>query len=167
MPDVNVQHALRLPPVPALSAVKEVLHEIAADQGIWRDFPLHVDLRDVGLPDLGYIAVPVQLELGQARDDMPNALPVHLRAKRNPDAFPVFEGRIGVDGSGPSSSTMWLAGTYRTPRNPMAAFIDAAMMGKVADLTLRNFVDDIADAAQREGERSEIAAVRYRLLDRP
>jgi len=166
MPDVNVQHALRLPPVPALSAVKDLLHEIAADQGIWRDFPLHADLRDLGLPDLGYIAVPVRLELGPPRDEMPNALPVRIQAKRNPDAFPIFDGRIGVDGSGPSSSTMWLAGTYETPRNRVAAFVDAAMLGKVADLTLRNFVDDLAEAAQREGERSEIAAVRYRLFDR-
>jgi hypothetical protein len=166
MPEVNVQHVMRLPPVPALSAVKEVLAGIASDDGAWRDFPLHVDLRDIGLPDLGYIAVPVRVKVGEPRDDVPNALPVHIEAKRNPEAFPVFEGNVGVDGSGPSSSTMWLAGTYETPHNPVAAFIDAALMGKVADLTLRNFVADLADAAQREGERSEIAAVHYRLFDR-
>lgn len=166
MAEVNVQHEVRLPPAPALSAVKEVLHEIATGSGGWHDFPLHVDLRDLGLPDLGYIAVPVSIRVGEPRDDVPNALPLHIEAKRNSGAFPVFDGRIGVDGSGPSLSTMWLAGTYEDPRDGIVPFIDAAMIGKVAELTLRNFIDDIAEGAQREGERSEIAAVRYRLFDR-
>lgn len=166
MAEVNVQHAMRLPPAPALAAVKEVLHEIAAGSGPWHDFPLHVDLRDLGLPDLGYIAVPISIRIGEPREDVPNAVPLHIEAKRNSEAFPVFDGQIGVDGSGPSLSTMWLAGTYEDPRDRIVAFIDAQMIGKVAELTLRNFVEDVAEGAQREGELSEIAAVRYRLFDR-
>jgi len=166
MAEVNVQHAMHLPPAPALSAVRDVLQSIASDTGRWQDFPLHIDLRELGVPDLGYIGVPIHLEVGEPRDDVPNAIPVRIQAKRNPDAFPVFDGKVGVDGSGPSSSTMWLAGSYDSPRNRVAAFIDSTLMGKIAERTLHNFVDDLAAAADREGERSELAAVRYRLFDR-
>lgn len=165
MPEVNVQRALRLPPAPAFTAVREILEDIASGAGPWHDFALHIDLRDMGLPDLGYIAVPVRLETAPAREGTPTAVPVSVHAKRNPEAFPVFEGSVGAEGTGPSSSTLWLAGTYTAPMHELGTLLDATLVASVARRALQNFVDDLGEAAERKGERTEIERARYRIMD--
>lgn len=166
MPDINVQEAINLPPAPAFAAVREIVDAISAGRGKWQEFALHIDLRDLNMPDVGYLAVPVRLTSEAVRDSNPTAIPIRIEAKKLPDAFPAFTGEIGIDGTGPSSSTVWLGGTYELPTNPVSTFIGRPMVDRVAEQTLRNFVSDIAGAVQRKGEHDEIAAVRYRLLDR-
>ena len=165
MPEVNVQRALHLPPAPAFTAVREILQDIASGTGFWHDFALHIDLHDLGLPDLGYVAVPIRLEIAPAREATPTAVPLTIHAKRNPQAFPVFEGSMGAEGSGPSSSTLWLAGTYTAPMHELGTLLDATLVARVAQRALQSFVDDIGESAERKGERSEIERARYRIMD--
>lgn len=165
MPEVNVQRALHLPPAPAFTALSEILQDIASGTGARHDFALHIDLRDMGLPDLGYIAVPIRLETGSPRDATPTAIPVTVHAKRNPEAFPVFDGSIGAEGTGPSSSTLWLAGSYTAPMHELGTLLDATLVARVARRALQNFVEDLGEAAERKGERSEIERARYRIMD--
>lgn len=165
MSEVNVQQPLHLPPAPAIVAVREILDAIHNERESWNDFALHVDLRDLGLPDLGYVAVPISLETGQPRADTPSTIPVTVRAKRNAAAFPVFDGSIGIEGTGPSSSTLWLAGTYTAPLKGFGSILDASLFPNVARRALTNFLETIARSAQRLGEKREIDAVRHRRMD--
>jgi hypothetical protein len=164
MPDINVQESINLPPGPAFSAVREIIDEIAGDRGRMRNFALHIDLRDLSMPDVGYVAIPVRLKADAVRDANPTAIPVRIEAKKLPDTFPTFTGEVGIDGTGPSSSTLWLAGSYHLPSDDLSAFITRPMIERIAETTLRNFVDDLSHAVQRKGEHDEIEAVRYRLM---
>lgn len=141
------------------------MQDIVSETGPWHDFALHIDLRDMGLPDLGYIAVPIRLEIAPPREATPTAVPLNIHAKRNPEAFPVFEGSMGAEGTGPSASTLWLAGSYTAPMHELGTLLDATLVARVAQRALQNFVDDLGEAAERRGERSEIERARYRIMD--
>lgn len=158
MPHVEVQQSVSLPVVTVWTALREVLNE--------DKFVLRVDLGDIRLPDVGYVAVPVHVELGSERIETPRSLPLVIQALKSADAFPTFDGAIALESNGPSSSTMSLGGTYEPPMRRVGAFLDTTILSHLAERALGNFLRDIAQTVQKRGEQAEIQAVRHRIIDR-
>lgn len=156
MPDINVAHSLPLPPVTASTVMLQALDAIKT---------LRVELRDLGLPDVGYVAVPVVVESGAPKPEARGPCPLTIRAERHADAFPVFHGEIGTDPAGPSSSTLWIGGSYTPPLAHAGALIDAALLSRVAQHALENFLAELADEVTRRGRAHEINDVRAHRMD--
>jgi hypothetical protein len=163
--DVRLQRNLKIPPVPAYDAVTAVLRGVAAQEGSWRGFALHISLGDLHLADFGYVAVPIQLTLGKPHAES-QAIDLSVRAAHHPASFPTFNGSMGVDAEGPSDSILWLGGNYDVPLNVFGKFLDAALAAGAARRTLENFVTDIAAACEALVEKREAQYVRYRMFER-
>lgn len=157
MPQLAYERAVDFAQDVLRNAITEVLRGIASAQGPWREFVLHVSLSDAGLPDVGYIAVPIRLQCAPAMTDSAQfQMTLTIEAAKNPGSFPVFNGRCGVDALTPSRSNVWLAGGYTVPMRSFGMFFDATLLHGVAERSLRNFLDDVVaacDARINERER--------------
>jgi len=165
VPKVNLQKPLNVPAVPARQAASEILHKIEAGEPEGADFSPHLSLGAVGLPDVGYIVIPVRLAISGEEQEPRHQIRFTMLARRNPEAFPVFNGALGVDSSGPSSSEVWLGGTYEVPLHALGAFFDKLMAPNVANKALDNLLVDLAEAIAARVERREISLARYRMFD--
>jgi len=63
--------------------------------------------------------------------------------------FPVLDADITVTPDGERATTLRLAGVYRPPLGQVGAGIDQAVLHRVAEATIRSFVDALADAITR------------------
>jgi hypothetical protein len=160
--DVRLQRNLKVPPVPAREALDSVLSSIAAQQGAWRGFALHVALGDLHLPDVGYLAVPIRFTAG-SRDPETNAIPIAFEAIEHTSSFPHFTGSAGIDATGPTGSILFLAGGYDVPMQIFGKLIDRTIASGVAQRTLENLTDDLAAAVHAAVDKREAEYVRYRL----
>jgi hypothetical protein len=165
MSDVRLQRMLNIPPVPAFAALREALSGIAAGDSQWRDFVLHVGLKEVHLPDVGYLAIPIHLTVGQATAGI-HEIALTFRAARHPESFPTFNGSAGIDTTGPSGSILWVAGAYDVPLHLFGKLIDATIASGVAQRTLENLADDLAAAVFAMVEKREAEYMRYSLYRR-
>jgi hypothetical protein len=164
MAKVEMDRELRVPVVPARAAASDILREIAMEKGKWGDFALYTKLSTLGLPDVGYIAIPVIVDSITENLEPRHEIHFKIRARRSKEAFPTFDGAIGIDGSGPSNAQMWLAGTYDVPMQGLGAVLDQTLASGVAEQSLRNMLNELADAIQAKVERRQIDDVRYRLI---
>jgi hypothetical protein len=164
MAKVEMERPLSVPVVPARAAASDILREISMERGKWGDFALYVKLSALGLPDVGYVAIPVIVSDITESLEPRHEIHFKLSARRSKEAFPSFDGGIGIDGNGPSSSIMWLAGTYDVPMQGLGAVLDKMFARGVADQSLHNMLNELADAIQAKVEKRELADVRYRLI---
>jgi hypothetical protein len=161
--DVRWQRNLKIPAGAAYGALREILRAIAAQEGNWRGFALHVSLGDLNLADFGYVAVPVCIVVGKELQDA-HAVDLTLTAVNQPSSFPTFKGSLGVDAMGTSGSILWLGGGYDVPLHVFGKLLDATLAAGVAKRTLENFIDDIAAACTAFVERREAEYVRFRMF---
>jgi len=164
MPKVDLQRTLNVPAVPARDAAAAILHDIEAGAREWQDFALHVNLGALGLPDVGYVAIPVRLEIAGEEAEPRHRIRFAVHARRSPESFPVFDGALGIDSSGPSGAQMWLGGNYDVPMHGLGAFFDKLVANKVAEKTLENMLVDLTEAIAARVERRELAQARYRMF---
>ncbi len=164
MPKVDLQKPLNAPAVPAREAAAEILRNIEAGAREWAGFSLHLNLGALGLPDVGYVAIPVRLAVSGEELEPRHQIKFTIHARRSPDAFPVFGGALGVDSSGPSSSQVWLGGTYELPMHGLGAFFDKIVARNSAEKTLENMLVDLTEAIAARIERRELAQARYRMF---
>lgn len=164
MPSFELQRPLPVPAVPAREAAGGILRDIEAGAREWQDFALHLNLGELGLPDVGYIAVPVRLKVAGEETEPRHQIKFSIHARKSPDAFPVFEGAIGVDSSGASNSEIWMGGKYELPMSGIGAFFDKVIAGNAAAKTLENMLVDLAEAVAARAERRELAQARYRMF---
>jgi hypothetical protein len=164
MPKVDLQRPLTVPTVPARSAASSIMHEIAEEKGEWADFSLYIKLAAIGLPDVGYVAIPVKIDTLSETTEPRHAITFRLRARRSPDAFPTFEGSLGIDGTGPSNSLLWMAGEYAVPLGGFGAVFNTTVAHGTAEQSLWNMLVELGDAIQARVERREMDVARYRLI---
>jgi hypothetical protein len=145
----------------SLGTLGEILSAIAQRKGAWSGFFFHVNLGDVGLLDVGYVAIPIELTLGTHTPGI-NEYPVTIHAASHPKAFPALKGYIGTDMAAGNASILWLGGTYDVPMGGLGALIDAGPAHGVAQRCLQNFVDDLAEALRARVEQREAELVRYK-----
>lgn len=164
MPRVELQRSLNVPVVPARSAASFIVHAIEEERNGWEDFALYLDFGSMGLPDVGYVAIPVTIDNVKETLEPRHEISFTMRARRSPQAFPVFNGGIGVDGNGPSNSELWLAGEYELPLQSLGSFIDQTFARGAAEKTLKNMLRELADAVEARVAQREHAQARYRLV---
>lgn len=164
MPRLELQRPLSVPAVPARSAASSIMHAIQDGRDGWEDFALYLDFGSLGLPDVGYVAIPVQIEHVNELLEPRHEISFKLHARRIPQAFPVFQGGIGIDANGPSSSQIWFAGDYQLPMESLGAFVDKTFAHGAAERTLGNMLGELTDAIESAVYHRERAAARYRLV---
>lgn len=160
MPVVRLERSLRVPADLAAQVLGELLHAIAEQQGPWRGFALHVSLGDLHLPDVGYVAVPIDLKVAKHAEDA-NAFDVRFNSVSHSAAFPAFTGTIGVSPGELGESSLYLQGSYELPLQFIGRLIDAALMPHVAARSLENFIDEVAAACQARVDQREAEFARY------
>lgn len=164
MPKVELQRQLSVPAVPGREAASAILHDIEDGAREWQDFALHLNLGALGMPDVGYVAVPVRIKIAREESEPRHLVAFTLRARKSPEAFPVFDGALGIDSSGPSSSEIWLGGNYELPMHGLGAFFDKVFAGSAAEKTLENMLVDLSEAIRARVEKRELAQARYRMF---
>jgi hypothetical protein len=164
MPKIDLERPLNVPAVPAREAASQMLRDISADAHEWQAFALHLNLGALGLPDVGYIAIPIRLEIVGEESEPRHEIRFTIHARRSAEVFPVFHGALGIDSSGPSGSQIWLAGDYELPMSGLGAFFDKAVARSAAAKTLENFLADLAEAIAARVEKRELALARYRMF---
>lgn len=164
MPKLELQRMLKIPVIPARAAIASIVHDIADEKNGWAQFALYATLGSLGLPDVGYLAVPARMYEVKEQVEPNHEIRFRLQSKRSPDAFPTFDGAMGIDGTGASTSTMWLAGTYEVPMGGLGSIVNQTMMRGIAEKTLANMIDELAEAIVARAEKREMAETRYRLL---
>lgn len=137
------------------------MHAIAAQEGPWRGFALHVSLGDLRLPDVGYVAVPIKLTTAKDAADS-YAFDITFSATSQPAAFPTFKGSIGVKPGGLGESKLHLRGSYSPPMQIFGKFLDVAFTPGVANRSLENFIEEIGTAVTARVDQREADFARYR-----
>lgn len=164
MPRIELERALSVPAVPARSAASFIMHAVEDRRDGWEDFALYIDFGSLGLPDVGYVAIPVTLEGVRETLEPRHEIAFTMHARRSPQAFPIFEGAIGVDATGPSNAQLWLAGNYEVPMQSFGGFIDKTFAHGAAEKTLNNMLHELGDAVEARVQQREHAQARYRLV---
>ncbi len=163
--NARLQRNLKVPPAPAFTALADVIAAISAQQDVWQGFALHIDLGDLHLPDVGYVAVPILVKAGKA-DGTTHAIELEFSAVKHPSSFPTFKGSVGIEATGPTGTILWLGGGYDVPLHIFGKFFDRTIAAGVADRTLENLIDDLAQAVVASVEKREAEFMRYHLYER-
>lgn len=71
-------------------------------------------------------------------------LPMTWEAAQAPWLFPRLDGLLGVSRVGPELCQLWLEGSYRPPLGRPGQLIDHALLYRVADATIRRFLEHVA-----------------------
>lgn len=164
MPKIELQRSLSVPAVPARSAASFITHAIEEQRDGWDEFALYLDLGSMGLPNVGYVAIPVKIEGVKEALEPRHEISFSMRARRSPQSFPVFDGAIGVDASGPSNAQLWLGGSYDVPLDSLGVLFDKTFAHGAAERALNNMLNELADAIEARVQQRERAQARYRLV---
>lgn len=164
MASVDIQRALTVPAVSARGALSAIVHDIEARRGEWADFALYLNFGAIGLPDVGYVAIPVTVTILEETTEPRHQIRFTLHARRKAEAFPTFEGAVGIDSTGPSNALLWLDGTYHVPLAGFGALFDQMVARGTAEKALRNMVSELAEAVIARVEQRELADARYRMI---
>lgn len=165
MPEVRLERTLRVPADSGAGALDEMLRAIANQEGPWSGFALHISLGDLHLPDVGYVAVPIQLSVEKHPHD-PHTFDLTFRSANLPSAFPTFNGSFRVEPSGLGESKLLLTGGYDLPMQIFGNLLDRALAPGVAARSLENFIDEMAAAVTARVDAREAEFARYHFYAR-
>ncbi len=159
MPTIQLERKLHVPADLAAGVLWDILQAIAGHRGPWRGFALHVGLGDLRLPDVGYVAIPIDLQVKKA--DEKDAFQIGFQAANLPSAFPVFTGKLLLEPQEIGESSLHLHGTYELPMQAFGALIDKALVPRVATKSLENFMNEMAVACQARVDQREADYAQY------
>jgi len=163
--EVRLERTLRVPADSAAGALGELLRAIAGQEGPWRGFALHIGFGELHLPDVGYVAVPIRLQV-KKHEDNARLFDITFTSMNLPAAFPTFSGTIGVEPEGLGESKLFLRGGYDLPMQIFGKFLDMALTPGLAQRSLENFIDEIAAATQASVDEREADFARYHFYAR-
>ncbi|HJQ78067.1 MAG TPA: hypothetical protein VJ948_12530 [Acidimicrobiia bacterium] len=129
-----------------LGAVENNLERVRANLEEWAD----IAYRDgeqltarVGPTE--YIAHRVELKIGVARFQRSGLVyAVHWKAIGATVLFPVLNADLVLTNVGADRTTITLRGTYEPPLGVVGRLADRAILGRLAEATVRNWVDRLA-----------------------
>lgn len=159
MPTIRLQRKLHVPADLAAGVLGDILQAIAQRQGPWRGFALHVGLGDLHLPDVGYVAVPINLNA--KRVDEKHAFEIEFSAEHLPSAFPTFTGTLSLEPGAIGESSLHLDGSYDLPMQVFGVLIDKALMPHVAIKSLENLIGELASACEARVDQREADYAQY------
>ncbi len=166
MPKIRLERKLGVPADSAAQALGDVLKAIAAQEGPWSGFALHVSFGDLHLPDVGYVAVPISLTAERDPNDA-RLFDIAFTSTNLPAAFPGFKGRVGVADPGTlGESKLYLEGTYELPMQLFGKLVGATFTPGIAERSLVNFLDEIGAACEALVNKREAEFARYHFYTR-
>ncbi len=131
-----------------LGAVERRLDGIRSDMGEWADLAYRQgeQLRSRVGPT-GTLAKSVALTVGSAEIQRRGLVyPVNWSAVGGGALFPELRADLILSQNGLDETTLTLEGTYDPPLGAVGRMLDRAILGRLADATVRNWVDRLAEA---------------------
>lgn len=127
--------------------------------GLARDANHHGDalLAEVGFGDDVRVARKVEIEFGEPiRMPSKTVIPLHWAAAGATGLFPALDADLEVAPLSPSRTQLAMSARYVPPLGAVGRAIDRAVLFRVAEATLKDFLDHVADAmsAQAHGEEA-------------
>jgi len=108
-------------------------------------------LAEVGFPVSALqLGKRVEIELGPAvRTPGRTWLPVTWRATGPSGIFPTLEGELEVAALGPHLTQLGLSARYKPPFGLLGESLDRALLHRIAEATIRDFVERVAGALRQ------------------
>lgn len=115
------------------------------------------DLRArLGVGKSRLVAKTVRVELGApVRGESETTLPITWEATGAPGLFPRMEADLVIAAVGPELTHLGLRGSYRPPLGAVGRLVDRALLHRVAESSIKGFVDRVARALEGEGTEAE------------
>jgi hypothetical protein len=109
----------------------------------------------IGVGESPAVAKTVRLEVGEpVGEDETMLLPVVWEATGTPGLFPRMEAEVVLAALGPALTQLSLRGSYRPPLGPIGRVLDRALLHRVAEASVKGFVDRIARVLQAHQENA-------------
>ena len=147
---VELYVSLKLPPVTVRDALMRVMRAIAQGAIHYRKVRLSAPLEILGG---GSVSVPIEAQIENRPGRWECA--IHIEAAQTGKFFPTFDGTIAVTPDGADASELWLQGTYAPPGGILGKGLDSTVMRGVAEKSLNEFLESIAESVRQEVERTE------------
>ena len=104
-------------------------------------------LADVGFGERVYVSRRVIVEVGQPlRRNSTTPLPIRWRPAAASGLVPELDADLEVAALTPAAAQLSISARYTPPLGTVGAAIDRALLHRVAEATLKNFLDRIAEA---------------------
>ncbi len=104
------------------------------------------------------VAKTVRLEVGQpVGEDETMLLPIVWEATGTPGLFPRMEAEVVLAALGPELTQLSLRGSYRPPLGPIGRVFDRALLHRVAEASVKGFVDRVARTIEGASVSAETA----------
>ena len=111
------------------------------------------------LSELGFevakrrIAKRIEVELGAPRQMTGvTLLPIRWNAASHAGFFPALEGQLEIAPIGKTTTQIGLSASYEPPLGLLGKIADRALMHRVAEITVKDFLDRIGDHLQGSGQ---------------
>lgn len=111
------------------------------------------------LADLGFDVGPsrvgrqVEITLGEPRHTVgATLLPIRWHAAAASSLFPTLDGQFEIAGLGPGTTQLGISAHYEPPLGVVGKIADRALLHRVAEVTVRDFLERVARRVQ-PGER--------------
>lgn len=99
----------------------------------------------------GKFAKTIEMTVGEpARGASETWIPVEWEATGMPGLFPRMQADIVVATVGPTLTQIALRGSYRVPLGKVGAALDRTLLHRIAEASVKSFVDRIAEAVHNE-----------------
>jgi hypothetical protein len=137
----------------AEGAVSRLLRDLTgwADAAYRHGEELRAQVRLGGKSPL--MAKTVTLHVGRpVRSSNQTTIPLAWEATGAPGLFPRMNADLTVSRLGPDMAQIGFSGSYEAPGGPVGHAIDEALLHRIAEASVKNFVDQIAEAAGRAAD---------------
>jgi hypothetical protein len=142
LPAATVEEALAAPSAPWL----EALASRAGDRGEGM-------LTEVGLGPRR-LARPVRIRLGSpVRLASTTTVPMTWEPVGGEGLLPRLDADLEVGGLGPGRTQLAISARYRPPLGPLGEAVDRVVLHRVAEATVKHFLDRIGESIQAGAER--------------
>jgi hypothetical protein len=129
--------------------------------GLARDANHHGDalLAEVGFGDDVRVARKVEIEFGDAvRMPSKTVIPLRWEAAGATGLFPALEADLEIAPLGPARTQVAMSARYVPPLGAVGRAIDRAVLFRVAEATLKDFLDHVAEALTAQADGGDPAA---------
>jgi hypothetical protein len=110
------------------------------------------------LSELGFevgkrrMAKRIEVEIGAMRPmSGVTLLPIRWKAASHAGLFPALDGQLEIAPIGKTKTQLGLSASYEPPLGLLGKVVDRALMHRVAEITVKDFVERIGDKLQLSG----------------
>lgn len=115
------------------------------------------------LSELGFevgtrrVARRIEVELGALRpmNNGVTLLPIRWKAASQTGLFPALDGQLEIAPIGKSRTQLGLSASYEAPFGMLGKIADRALMHRIAEITVKDFLERIGDRLESSGEPGE------------